>query len=328
VVVTTNYRLGALGAFAHPAITKAAGPNEPLANYALMDAVETLKWVKANIAQFGGDPENVTIAGQSAGGFMVVSLLSIPSAKGLFHKAVVQSGAGLRPGKTLAEGEAEGVKAAQALGLAADATLEQLQALPPETFVNTQSVRAGVRGVVDGRFATMTTLDALNAGKEHDVPLLVGSNNGEGGADGARRLVQLAAKGAPAYQYYFTYVPEWRKAAQPNGAPHSAELPYTFASLATASTGGGAQVTEADLKVAKNINSCWVAFVKSSPSARSYSCADGFTVTAYDPAADDVAVFADAFSRRKGATIPAGPPARAAAPAAPSADTAPPAGAN
>ncbi|HEX2559559.1 carboxylesterase/lipase family protein [Phenylobacterium sp.] len=329
VVVTTNYRLGALGYFAHPALTKAAAPGEPLVNYAMMDAVEALKWVRRNIDKFGGDPNNVTVMGQSAGGFMVVGLLSIPSAKGLFHKAVVQSGAGLRPGRTLADGEADGIKAATALGLpGAAATLEQLRALPPEAFVSKQETRSGIRGVVDGKFVTTTTLDALNAGEAHDVPLLVGSNNGEGGADGARKLVQLAAKGAPAYQYYFTYVPAWRTAAQPNGAPHSAELPYVFASLDTASTGGGSQATEADRAVAKNVNSCWVAFVKSSPADKAFTCGNGFKVSAYDPAADDVSVFADAFSVRKGAEIPNGPPASAAAPAAPGATPTAPAGAN
>ena len=330
VVVTANYRLGALGYFAHPALTKAAGPDEPLANYALMDAVEALKWVRRNIDSFGGDPENVTVMGQSAGGFMVVNLLSIPSAKGLFHKAVVQSGAGLRPGRTLAEGEADGVKAASALGLpGADATLEQLRALPPAAFVDNSDVRPGVRGIVDGRFVTTTTLEALNAGAAHDVPLLVGSNNGEGGADGARKLVQLSANGAPAYQYYFTYVPAWRTAAQPNGAPHSAELPYVFASLDTASTGGGTQVTEADRKVAQAVNGCWTAFVKSTPGERAFTCPDGFKVAAYDPASDEVTVFADAFTVRKGAGIPNAPPARAAPPNAPAAaPAAAPSGAN
>jgi len=97
IMVTTNYRLGPLGYFAHPAVLNAAGKNDNVANYALMDAVATLEWVQRNIEQFGGDPANVTVFGQSAGGFMVVNLLGIPSANGLFAKAGIQSGAALRP---------------------------------------------------------------------------------------------------------------------------------------------------------------------------------------------------------------------------------------
>ena len=95
-MVTVNYRLGPRG-FAHPALTKAAKPDEGLASYGLMDAMAALEWVQRNIAKFGGDPTNVTLFGQSAGGGMVLSLLSVPSGKGLFAKAGIESGAGLRP---------------------------------------------------------------------------------------------------------------------------------------------------------------------------------------------------------------------------------------
>jgi para-nitrobenzyl esterase len=84
ITVTVNYRLGPLGYFAHPALTKAAKPNEGLASYGLMDAVAALEWTQRNIEKFGGDKNNVTVFGQSAGGGMVMSLLSLPSAKGLF----------------------------------------------------------------------------------------------------------------------------------------------------------------------------------------------------------------------------------------------------
>ena len=80
IVITANYRLGLLGNFAHPALTAAAAPGEPLANYALMDAIAGLEWVQRNIEAFGGDPDNVTLFGQSAGGAMVSRLLSSPPA--------------------------------------------------------------------------------------------------------------------------------------------------------------------------------------------------------------------------------------------------------
>jgi para-nitrobenzyl esterase len=82
VVVTINYRLGALGYFAHPALTKAAKPGEPVGNYGLMDQIAALKWVQRNIAAFGGDPKNVTVFGESAGGMSTLSLLATPAAMG------------------------------------------------------------------------------------------------------------------------------------------------------------------------------------------------------------------------------------------------------
>jgi para-nitrobenzyl esterase len=111
VVVTFNYRLGRFGFFAHPALT-AEHPDEPKADYGLMDQVAALAWVKANIAAFGGDPDRVTIFGQSAGGGSVNQLMLIPAARGLFKQAIAQSGGGRdlwpllsadRPGKVSAE---------------------------------------------------------------------------------------------------------------------------------------------------------------------------------------------------------------------------------
>jgi len=89
--MTFNYRLGRLGHFAFPALT-AEHPDEPKGSYAFMDMIAALQWVQQNIAAFGGDPDNVTIFGQSAGGVAVHSLLTIPQAKGLFHKAISHSG--------------------------------------------------------------------------------------------------------------------------------------------------------------------------------------------------------------------------------------------
>ena len=93
ILVTFNYRLGRLGFFAFPALSK-EHPEEPKGNYAYMDQIAALKWVQQNIAAFGGDPKNVTIFGESAGGVSVHSLLTIPEAQGLFHKAISQSGGG------------------------------------------------------------------------------------------------------------------------------------------------------------------------------------------------------------------------------------------
>jgi para-nitrobenzyl esterase len=305
IVITANYRLGAMGAFAHPALTKAAKPGEPLGGYALMDAVAALEWVQRNAAAFGGAPKNVTLFGQSAGGAMVLSLLSTPSAKGLYAKAIIESGAALRPGLSMADAEAAGAKAATALGLpGAAATADQLRALPIGAFVDNKDAQRGTGAPLDGRLRTQSTEDALKAKTAIDVPLIVGTNNGEGGADSARAVVALASSGAPAYLYQFSYVPTWRTGEQPNGAPHSAEIPYVFDSLATAATGGGAKVTDRDRQVAARIHSCWVAFAKSAAGAKALTCASGFTWPAYSAGSDQVVVFGETPKVAKAATLP------------------------
>ena len=106
VVVTINYRLGALGFLAHPAL--ASRPGGPAGNYGLMDQQAALRWVQRNIAQFGGDPHNVTIAGQSAGGLSVLAQMVSPGARGLFQRAIVQSGTFALNQQPLATAEAAG----------------------------------------------------------------------------------------------------------------------------------------------------------------------------------------------------------------------------
>jgi para-nitrobenzyl esterase len=198
-VVTLNYRLGPLGSFAHPALVKAAAPNEPFANYALMDSVEGLRWIGRSIARFRGDPDNVTVFGQAAGDFMV-------------------------------------------------------------------------------------------DGTPNHVPLIIGSNSGERGFNGARTVATAMSAKAPVFLYQFAYVPEWRKAEQPAGAPHSAEIVYVFDSWDTTSlrTVG---VQPVDREVAQRVHSCWVAFAKAPVDAKSLSCADGFTWPAFDAAGDQAARF-------------------------------------
>lgn len=316
ITIPINYRLGSLANFSHPALSQAAGPKEALGNFALTDAVAALEWIKRNAAALGGDPNNVTIAGQSAGAFMVVNLLSIPSAKGLYHKAIVQSGAGLRPGQTLAEAEARGVEAVKSLGLPDNVTATQLRSVSAQTFVASQATRAGVSSPIDGRFRTIATVDALNAGTEIDVPVLVGSNSGEGGFDGARTVAKLAGdSGASAWLYHFAYVPAFRTNEWKEGAIHSAELMFTFDSIDTSgwavSTSGKADA--ADRAVAKRVNSCWIAFYKMNVSAKSFTCADGVAWPAYTDAGDEAMQFTDKARIVKSKSLRNGPPRPAAA---------------
>lgn len=179
VFVAINYRLGPLGYFAHPALTKAAGPDAPLINYGLMDQIAALKWVQRNIAAFGGDPDNVTVFGESAGAMSTLQILAIPATKGLYEKAIVESGGGWFAPATLAEKEEAGAAVATKLGLpGADASVEQLRAVPADDLI--AAAKGGNYGPSpDGRLLKETPTQAFAAGREVDVPLIIGSNSGE-----------------------------------------------------------------------------------------------------------------------------------------------------
>lgn len=179
IVVSINYRLGLLGFFAHPALTKAAGPDEPLVGYGIMDQIAALQWVQRNIAAFGGDPANVTVFGESAGGADILTLMASPQAKGLFAKAIVESGGGWSPPTPLAKAEAQGVAAAQAAGAPADVTLDQLRALPVAVLSTRAMAMRGAGVAIDGRLLKESPSQAFADGHALDVPLMIGSNSFE-----------------------------------------------------------------------------------------------------------------------------------------------------
>lgn len=182
VIVTVNYRLGALGFLADPALT-AESPLHTSGNYGLLDQIAALKWVRANIARFGGDPGNVTIFGQSAGGGSAMLLTISPLARGLFHKAIFESGAALRlpgggtgPGPTLREAE----KAGSALARALHATsIAALRALPPSAFLGREVPGVSTGPILDGKVAPSDITAAYRAGRDARVPVLLGWNSDE-----------------------------------------------------------------------------------------------------------------------------------------------------
>ncbi len=177
VLVTVNFRLGHLGFFAHPALTAAAGPDEPLGSYGMMDQVAALGWVRDNIAAFGGNAANVTLFGESMGGFHVLGLMTCPAARGLFHRAIVQSGGGWFPSNTVAKAERQGVRVAEALGLpGADSSVEALRALPPETLA---AIDGEFHPIIDGRLMPGDITPALAGGAANGIPLVIGVNSGE-----------------------------------------------------------------------------------------------------------------------------------------------------
>jgi para-nitrobenzyl esterase len=169
VMVTLNYRVGVFGFLAHPAFTAEAGTS---GNYGLMDQVEALKWIKANIAAFGGDPAKVTIAGQSAGAASVHELIAAPSAKGLFARAIAQSGSGMGLGTTpRAAAEVDGVRFASQAGAA---SLSDLRAMPAETLLAVRGEGGGLRfaPIIDGVFIPGDPNDPAKVAS--NVPMLTG----------------------------------------------------------------------------------------------------------------------------------------------------------
>lgn len=202
ILITINYRLGRLGHFAFPALS-AEHPEEPKGSYAYMDQIAALKWVQKNVDVFGGDPENVTIFGFSAGGVSVHSLLTIPSAQGLFQKAISHSGGardGVLTGRPIRKENADifynvsaetiGINFARKHGIeGTDAeALAKLRALPVEEIVDGGQETDGEGGpriysgpILDGRLVVETAESVYKAGGQAKVPLMIGSCSAEVG---------------------------------------------------------------------------------------------------------------------------------------------------
>jgi para-nitrobenzyl esterase len=182
VMVAINYRLGPLGFFAHPALTRSAKPDEPLANYGLMDQLAALRWVARNIAAFGGDPQNVTLFGESAGGHDALALMAAPAARGTFVRAIAESpGGGWYPLPALADAETQGERLVGRAGLPANATAAQLLALPAERLI--AEMDEGQGPALDGRFLSESPTWAFARGHSAALPLMLGSNSYEASLD-------------------------------------------------------------------------------------------------------------------------------------------------
>lgn len=200
ILVTLNYRLGRLGHFAFPALS-AERPDEYKGSYAYMDQIAALQWVQKNIAAFGGDPGNVTIFGESAGGVSVHSLLTIPAAQGLFHKAIIESGGGRDGVLTGRPINKNGVDAnyptsAETIGVnfakrhkiegTDAAALAKLRAMSVVEIVDGGNETDGPGGIpiysgpiLDGKLVTETAESAYRAGHQPKLPLMIGSNSAE-----------------------------------------------------------------------------------------------------------------------------------------------------
>jgi para-nitrobenzyl esterase len=233
ILTTINYRLGRLGHFAHPALSK-ENPNELKGSYAYMDQIAALKWIQENIAAFGGDPNNVTIFGFSAGGVSVHSLLTIPAAKGLFHKAIGESSGGrdgVLTGRPINKENADPLYtvSAETIGInfarknkieSTDATaLSKLRALSVEKIVDggAETDSTGQRTysgpILDGKLVVETSETAYKAGKQPSVPLIIGNCSAEIGGP----FVSDANSKEALFKSFGDYEEEAKAAFDPEG---------------------------------------------------------------------------------------------------------------
>lgn len=230
MVVSFNYRMGVFGFFAHPELAKESGHNAS-GNYGLLDQVAALQWIKTNIATFGGDPDNVTIFGESAGSFSVSALMASPLARGLFRRAIGESGAFF--GNTLAlksrvQAEEAGVKFAEAAF--GTTSLEALRAKPAQALLDAalKQPQSYFPPDIDGYFLPADCLSIYAAGQQSHVPLLAGWNRDEAGyqsyftndaptqANFVRRATAQFGANAPAFleAYAATNDAQAKRAAQ------------------------------------------------------------------------------------------------------------------
>lgn len=251
--ISANYRVGRFGTFAHPALSKADADRGLLGNYGYMDQVAALKWLQRNIEAFGGDPDNVTIIGESAGGMSVHTLVTSPMAEGLFDKAIVMSGGdgGGMGGATLASTEQIGLDFAQKNGIAADdpQALTKLRALSADQvtdglnmmalFMPATGPRTFASPFADGKVA-VNVGEAYRSGNFTRVPMMIGATSADIGGKtgsmiaGARNIETIiAGKGVSVYAYRFSYVAENPPPAPAGfppqeGAGHASEIPFFF----------------------------------------------------------------------------------------------------
>ena len=269
VVVTVNYRLGPFGFLAHPALA-AESPRHAAGNYGLLDQIAALQWVQRNIARFGGDPARVTIFGESAGGMSVGSLIASPLAKGLFQRAILESGTGVSIGiQSRDTARAIATRFAESVGVRGDRTdaARRLRAISADTLLAASLSPGNGSGgprffpTVDGWVLPHPVDSAIALGAANIVPVVAGSNRDEGddwmGAPTRSFARLMSARGAPTYVYIFSRVGD-DSVNRKRGAYHSAEITFVFGRphpiLASAGT------TTYDSTVAEAMSDYWVAF--------------------------------------------------------------------
>ena len=289
VLVSIQYRLGLLGFFAHPALQTGEAAD---ANFGLLDQIAALKWVQRNIKAFGGDPAQVTVMGESAGGEDVMVLIGAPAARGLFAKAIAESpGGAWERYSSLADAKAHGEKAYPG------SSAEALRKLTVQALLDGPDAD-GEGPILDGALLSQSPLRAIATGPAPAIPLLIGSNSGEGsllpprvtladgrvkftpadvealkaayGSSDPRVLAEYAFRDgffagpvrwiaghwkAQAYLYRFDYVADRLRNRGPD-AGHASEIPFVFATATEFAR------TADDARVQAMMHGCWVSFIK------------------------------------------------------------------
>ena len=260
ILVTINYRLGALGFLSHPALTAEKGQS---GNYGTLDQIAALLWVRENIGQFGGDPSRITIFGQSAGAMSVKNLLVSPQSRDMVAGAIIQSGGGLGSRGLVQETtqsfyDAQGKEIMDKAGLK---TLSDLRAASPETLL---AAGGWFMPHLDGKAFTETFDEALYNGTMAPVPIMIGFNKDDMGGLGGESVDRFCAirdsLGYPVYEYEFLreLPTDEKHPASRAGAFHSAELWYMFGTLDRS----WRPFTEADHALSERMLDAWTAFCR------------------------------------------------------------------
>jgi len=257
IVVSCNYRVGIFGFFAHPELT-AESPNNASGNYGLLDQIAALQWVKKNIAAFGGDADNVTIAGQSAGSVSVNCLVASPMAKNLFQKAIGESGAVFTyKSPSLQQAEEKGKQLLQLLQVDG---ISDLRAMPADELL--RRAWGSREPIVDGYVLPEAIADIFKEGKENNVALLTGWNQDEPdtvfGVQNYTWANIASGQGKKVYVYRFARKPPATGEYKKYGAFHSGEVPYVFDNLRLVDR----PWEPADHQLATLMSTYWANFVK------------------------------------------------------------------
>ena len=274
--VSFNYRVGRFGTFAFPQLTKENPDHGLLGNYDFMDQIAALKWVQRNIAAFGGDPSNVTIIGESAGGMSVHTLVTSPLARGLFQKAFVMSGGNAETagGPTLRDTEKIYEDFAKQSGISPDdpQALQKLRALSADQVTDGLSMmqmfapkpgpKTYAGPFMDGKLE-VDQAQAYDSGNFAHVPMIIGATSADMGGKtgfmiaGARSAsARIAKQGVPVWEYRFSYVAD--SIGQP-GATHASDIPFFFDN---AKIKYGDKTTQKDVDMGKTISAYIVNFAK------------------------------------------------------------------
>ncbi|MBQ6577269.1 MAG: carboxylesterase family protein [Bacteroidales bacterium] len=308
VLVTINYRLGVFGFLNHPFLAAESGHNSS-GNYGILDQIAALKWVYNNISQFGGDPDNITIFGQSAGAGSVKTLVNSPLTGNLIKKAIIQSGGGASQNPAPANPNLSdpGEIAKTVFDWAGYDTLEKMRAASTEEVFNLaaryaaetgQNVRLSSSPSADGYLMTESFDSAANGGRIKDIPYMIGytMNDMRAMDESIGYFCELREKaGKPAYAYEFARpLPDDAAGSHKmKGAFHSSELWYTFKSLANSDR----PFTQDDYLLAERILGCWTSFVKTGKPGNGWepytSANPKFMVFKLDASGEDDSVMGD-----------------------------------